>query len=244
LENLLKVNNVVTLKESRLKETAVELLAARDAIVVRCLLSVLHGGDSKHLLICSMTTSFIRRMIQSRPGLVALMVKQGLQERDLDWLVDNVPETINDSRYLLQIFSERNSLTGAERLVAADAAIRIAIVHGQSSESEAGQLILTAVSQLVDSFYLILGPVGLLPVDALFNAESCTPVTQISQKAAFRILKALTKLRGVSNHFRRDCSLILQKLINLCKAELQGTVAGRRKQLVKELYDAAVKVEK
>jgi hypothetical protein len=244
LENLLNVNNVVTLEESRLKETAVELVAARDAIVVRCLLSVLHGGDSKHLLICSMTTSFIRRMIRSRPGLVALMVKQGLQERDLDWLVDNVPETINDSRYLLQIFSERNSLTGAERIVAADAAIRIAIVHGQGRESEAGQLILTAVSQLVDSFYLILGPIGLLPVDALFNAESGTSVTQISQKAAFRVLKALTKLRGVSNHFRRDCSLILQKLINLCKAELQGTVAGRRKQLVKELYDAAVKVEK
>jgi hypothetical protein len=244
LENLLTANNTITLEKSRHNSTALELLVARDAIVVRCLLAVLHGGDSKNVLICSMTTSFIRWMIQSRSGLVALMVKQGLQERDLDWLIENVPETMNESRYLLQIFSEQNSLTAAERLVAADASIRIAIVHGQANEMEAGQLILTAVSQLVDSFYLILGPVGLLPVDALFTAESSTPITQISQKAAFRILKALTKLRGSRNHFRRDCSMVLQKLISLCKVELQGAVAGRRKQLIKELYDAAVKAEK
>ena len=108
---------------------------------------------------------------------------------------------------------------------------------------DASQLILTAVSQLVDSFYLVLGPVGLLPVDALFTAESGTPITQISQKAAFRMLKALTKLKGINNHIRRDCSMILQKLISLCKQELQGTAVGRRKQLVKEMYDAAMKVE-
>jgi len=243
LENLLTSNNVITLKESRLNETALELLAARDAIVVRCLLSVLHGGDSKNMTICSIATTFIRWMIRNHPGLVAIMVKQGLQERDLDWLIENVPETMNDSRYLLQIFSERNGLTAAERLVAADAAIRVAIVHGQANEAEAGQLILTAVSQLVDSFYLILGPVGLLPVDALFTAESGTPITQISQKAAFRILKALTKLRGIKHHVRRDVSLMLQKLISLCKQELQGSVTGRRKQLLKEMYDAAVKLE-
>ena len=244
MENLLTANNTITMEKSRLKDTALELLVARDAIVVRCLLAVLHGGDSKNILICSMTTSFIRWMIQSRSGLVALMVKQGLQERDLDWVIENVPETMNESRYLLQIFSEQNSLTAAERLVAADASIRIAIVHGQANEMEAGQLILTAVSQLVDSFYLILGPVGLLPVDALFTAESSTPITQISQKAAFRILKALIKLRGLRNHFRRDCSMVLQKFISLCKVELQGAVAGRRKQLIKEFYDAAVKAEK
>ena len=244
LENLLTSNNVITFKESRFEDTALELLAARDAIVVRCLLSVLHGGDSENVTICSMTTSFIRWMIRRHSGLVALMVKQGLNERDLDWLIENVPETINDSRYLLKIFSERNGLTAAERLVAADAAIRVAIVHGQGNDSEAGQLILTAVSQLVDSFYLIVGPIGLLPVDALFSAESGTPITQISQKAAFRLLKALTKLRGVKNHVRRDCSMVLQKLISLCKQELQGGVTGRRKQLIKEMYDAAVKVEK
>lgn len=244
LENLLASNTVITLDESKLKETAMELLAARDTIVVRCLLSVLHGGESKNMNICSMTTSFIRWMIRCHPGLFAIIVKQGLQVRDLDWLIENVPETMNDSRYLLQIFSERNGLTAAERLVAADAAIRVAIVHGQANEAEAGQIILTTVSQLVDSFYLLLGPVGLLPVDALFTAESTTPITQISQKAAFRILKALTKRRNIKNHHRVDISIKLQNLIGLCKQELQGSATGRRKQLVKEIYDAAVRVEK
>ena len=244
LENLLTSNNAIALKESRFEETALEILAARDAIIVRCLLSLIHGGDSKNMMICSMTTNFIRWVIRNNRGLVALIVKQGIQERDLDWLIENVPETINDSWHLRKIFSERNGLTAAERLVAADAVIRVAIVHGESNEAEAGQLILTAISQLVDSFYLILGPVGLLPVDALFTAESGTPITQISQKAAFRILKALTKLKGIDTHIRRDCSIILQKLIGLCKQELQGAVAGRRKQLIKEIYDAAMKVEK
>jgi len=244
LETLLLSNNAISLEESKLNDPALELLVARDAIVVRCLLAVLHGGDSKNLVICSVTTSFIRWLIRSRSGLVALLVKQGLQERDLDWLVENVPETMNDSQYLLQIFSERNCLTAAERLVAADAIIRIAIVHGQANETDAAQLILIAVSQLLDSFYLIIGPVGLLPVDALFNPESGKPITQISQQAAFRILKSLTKVRGIRNHIRRECNMILQNLISLCKGELQAAVAGRRKQLLKELYDAAVKAEK
>jgi len=245
LENLLASNNAITLAKSRHRDTAFELLAARDSIVVRCLLAVLHGGDSKSLLICSMTTSFIRWIIQSHSGLVALMVKQGLRERDLDWLVENVPETMNDSQYLLQVFSDRNNMTAAERLVVADSTVRIAIVHGKTNEAAASQLIFTAVSQLVDSFYLILGPVGLLPIDALFNADSGTPITQTSQKAAFRILNALSKLRGPARyHFQKDCNIVLQKLINLCKVELQGAVVGRRKQLVKELYDATIKLEK
>lgn len=248
LETLLRSNDAITLEESKINDPALELLVARDVVVVRCLLAALHGGDSKNTVVCSMTTSFIRWLIRSRSGLVALLVKQGIQERDLDWLVENVPETMNDSRYMLQIFSERNSLTSAERLIASDACIRIAIVHGQSNETEAAQLIVNAISQLVDSFYLILGPVGLFPVDALFNAESGsgTPITQLSQKAAFRILKSLTKVRGIKTHnTRRECGMVLQKLTNLCKGELQGgAVTGRRKQLLKELYDAATKAEK
>eukprot|EP00537_Pseudo-nitzschia_pungens_P009058 CAMPEP_0172379628 /NCGR_PEP_ID=MMETSP1060-20121228/70027_1 /TAXON_ID=37318 /ORGANISM="Pseudo-nitzschia pungens, Strain cf. cingulata" /LENGTH=594 /DNA_ID=CAMNT_0013107371 /DNA_START=757 /DNA_END=2538 /DNA_ORIENTATION=- len=232
LENLLLSNNAIVLEESKNADVALEFVVARDAIIVRCLLAILHEGDSNSLIICPMTTSIIRWLIQSRPGLVALLVKQGLREQDVDWLVENVPETMNDSESLLQIFSERNSLTAAERLVAADTIIRIAIVHGQANDADACQLILTAFSQMVDSFYLILGPVGLLPVDALFNAESSTPITQISQKAAFRILKSLTRLRGVQNQTRSECSVILKKLIHLCKAELQGAVTGRRKQLI------------
>jgi len=246
LETLLRSNEAITLEESINNDSAFELLMARDAIVARCLLAALHGGDSKNLVVCSMTSTFIRWLIRSRSGLVALLVKQGLQDRDLDWLVENVPETMNDSRCMLQIFSERNYLTSAERLVAADAIIRIAIVHGQSNETESSQLIVIAVSELVDSFYLILGPVGLFPVDALFNADSDTPITQILQKAALRILKSLTRVRGIRTHnIRNEYSMVIQKFMNLCKGELQsGAVTGRRKQLLKELYDAATKADK
>ena len=57
------------------------------------------------------------------------------------------------------MLSERTSLTPAEPLVAADAVIRIAIVHGHTNEIEAANMAYTALVQLVDSFFLVVGPV-------------------------------------------------------------------------------------
>ena len=240
LETLLRSNQAIILKESKCNDSAFELLTARDAIVVRCLLAALYGSESKDLLCCSMTTTFIRFLMKSRPSLASVLLKQGLHDRELDWLVENVPETMNDSLYMLEIFSERSYLKSAERLVAADAVLRIAVVHGQSNEIEASQLILNAVSQLVDSFYLILGPVGLFPVDAFFNTETGQLIT-----AAFRILKSLTRLKGIKFlTIRREIGVLVQKFVNLCKGELGGgNVTGRRKQLLKELYDASTKID-
>jgi hypothetical protein len=239
-------NTAIVTNTPLVEESAEQLLAARDAIVVRCLLTVVRGGGDSHWAGgCSMTTSFVRWLISSRSGLVGLLVKQGLEERDLDWLVENVPETMNDSHVLLQIVSERSSLTAAERLVAADAVIRIAIVHGHSKDTEAAQLSLSALSQLVDSFFLVLGPVG-VPVNALLNDDSGTDITQICRKAAFRILKALQRITGRRSNLRKECGIVLQKLAALCKGEsavagVLGLAAGRRKQLVKDIYDATVK---
>jgi hypothetical protein len=176
--------------------------------------------------------------------LVGLLIKQGLEEKDVDWFVENVPETMNDSQSFFQLLSERSYLTAAERLVAADAISRIAILHGDSNETEAAQLTLNVLSQLVDSFYLILGPVG-VPVSALLNDDSGTDITQISRKACFRILKSLIRVRGRRKQFS-PCGTALQKLANLCKGEsaatgVQGAVATRRKQLLKEIFDATIK---
>ena len=83
-------------------------------------------------------------------------------------------------------------------------------------------------------------------MNALIADESGLDVTQISRKAAFRILRSLLRVRGRRTRLRKECVMALQKLANLCKGEsavagVAGSVAGRRKSLLKEIFDAAVK---
>jgi 6,7-dimethyl-8-ribityllumazine synthase len=167
-----------------------------------------------------------------------VLVKQGLEEKDVDWIVENVPEAF-DPPVLLQILRVEQSLA------AADAICRIAIVHGGDvDDSAAAQLTQNTLSQLVDSFYLILGPVG-VSVSALLIDDSETDITQKSRKAAFRILKSLIRVRSRRKVFL-PCGATLQKLAGLVKSEsaasgLTGTVANKRKQLLKEIFDATSK---
>ncbi|KAL3924619.1 MAG: hypothetical protein SGILL_000933 [Bacillariaceae sp.] len=243
LRALILANNSISLNKSPMDSCAEELLVARDAIIVRCLLAVSHGGNSEHAQICSSTTSFLRWLISGRSGILGLLVKQGLEDVDVDWLVENVPEAMKDAQSLLQILSEKSCLTASERMSAADAISRIVIVHGGDfSDKEASQMTAVALQQLVESFYLILGPVG-VPVNALLCDDSGTDATQSSRKAAFRILKALIRVRARRQAFH-ICGTGLQKLASLCKGEsssVQGAVAAKRKQLLKEVFDAASK---
>jgi hypothetical protein len=166
-----------------------------------------------------------------------MLLKQGLEETDLDWLVENVPETmINDPQDYLSMLSERSPLTAAERLVAADAIVRLAIVHGNNSEEGATMMLSASLSKLVDSFYVILGPIGDIPVNSVLAADdSSADTVQVARKAAFRILKALTKLRGTGTRMKKEAGTALHKLASMCKAE--SASSGRRK-LVNQIFDA------
>jgi hypothetical protein len=244
LTSLLESNAVLAREASPLDISAEEFIASRDVLVVRCLLMCTCGGvelDGVGPSDCTMTSSFIRSMISCNEGTVAALIKQGLPERAVDWLVEYVPECMNDSGEMQKLLSDRSTLTAAERLVAADVVLRIAIVHGQSNDEEATSMAYSALAQLVDSFFLVIGPVG-VPVNALIVDDSGLDVTQISRKAAFRMLKALMRVRGRRTGLRKECGMALHKLTGLCKNEsvvagVAGTVAGRRKQLLKEIYD-------
>lgn len=246
--SLLQSNEEIVINIAPFEESAEEYLAARDALVVRCLLTAMSGSienDSPPVPYCSMTTSILRFIFCKRRGIFALMVKQGLPEKALDWLVEFVPETMNDSQDMLQMLSDRRSLTPAERLVGAAAVLRIAIVQGHGNETDAASMAYVSLSQLVDAFFLIAGPVG-VPVNALLVDDSGLDVTQISRNAAFRILKSLLKVRGRRTNLRKECGMALHKVAGLCKSEsavigVAGAVAGRRKSLLKEIFDAVTK---
>jgi hypothetical protein len=68
-------------------------------LAVRCLLEVAGGSSSEVVAVnCSMTTSLIRLLVAGQRGLVATLIKQGLDETTLDWLIQSVSETMNDSQ--------------------------------------------------------------------------------------------------------------------------------------------------
>jgi len=158
--------------------------------------------------------------------------------------VDYVPESVEDAESFIMLLSERSSLTAAEKLETASAALRIAIAHGSQNENAAKTLTYAALTSLVSSFFLVVGPVG-VPLNAL-DDEDGTDMTQVCRNATFRMLSSLQNVRGSRQGLLNECGLILQKLSNLCKGEsimtgVSGQVAGVRKKLLKDIYDAIAK---
>ena len=151
---------------------------------------------------------------------------------------------MQDADSLAVLLSERSSLTAAEKLNTASAALRIAIAHGHRNESAAKSLTYAAITRLLSTFFLVIGPVG-VPVNAL-DDENGTDVTQVCRNATFRMLRALQNVRGNREGLRNECGLVLQKLANLCKGDsimtgVSGPVANVRKKLLKDIYDAVVR---
>ncbi|KAI2502942.1 hypothetical protein MHU86_11529 [Fragilaria crotonensis] len=254
LGRLLPANENLARQASPSEEVAEEFITSRNVVVLRCLLSLATGhtlsddANSSFRLTkpcqCHVLTGTIRSLVASHSGLVAILIKHGLPDEVVDWLVDCVPECINDAFALTMLLSERCPLTAAERLKTADAALRIAIAFGSRDELAAKNLVGACLHQLITSFYLVLGPVG-VPVNALIE-ESGMDLTQVCRKATFRILNALQKVRASRTGLKSECSLALQKLASLCKGEtgmtgVAGAVANRRKALLKEIWDALVK---
>jgi len=251
IKRALQANEHLTRQTSQSEDAAEEFIASRNMVVCRCFLCLVsgctmgpNGTDTSVLdpIRCDVLYGMIRLMITKNPGLVAMLIKQGIPDMAVDWLVDNCAESIQDAHSLTIVLSDRSRLTATERLRTADASIRIVIAHGTRDESEAKTLAYAALNQLVASFFLVLGPVG-VPVNVLGEGERGMDVTQICRKAMFRMLSALQHVHGSRTGLKNECSMALQKLATLCKSEgvQSGTVANRRKTQLKEIWDAVVK---
>jgi hypothetical protein len=248
LARLLEANELIIVNASPTEGAALELLASRDAIVVRCLImaavGVTSGKEYLSPFYCSMTIAMIRSMVAKRHGLLALLVKQEQNDTLIaDFMVNHVPESLQDAESLTMLLSERSLITAAEKLVTADASLRIAIAHGHKDERAAKTLTYAALTRLVSSFFLVLGPVG-VPVNAL-GEEDGTDVTQVCRMATFRMLSAMQSVRGSREGLRNECSMALQKLAGLCKGESilngAGPDVSLRKKLLRDIYEAVAK---
>lgn len=249
LGSLLETNENVVRVFTNHDDSRQELFDSRDALVLRCLASMLTSFSSKDLnslegSYCTNSISLVRKIVSKRRGVFAILLKQGISEAELDWFVDWVPEVIEDAVAIGGILTERSSLTTVDRLVAADGVVRVAVAHGHRYPDESKLLVYAALSHLIASFFLVVGPVGVSVSSVVVNGLG--DATEISRKAAFRILKALLRVDSYRSHVKSECALALQKLVGLCKGEaiissLPNAVASRQKSLMKELLDAIVR---
>jgi chemotaxis regulatin CheY-phosphate phosphatase CheZ len=105
---------------------------------------------------------------------------------------------------------------------------------------------MACLSQLLSSFFLILGPIG-VPVNALITDDDELDATQVSRRAAFRILSALQMIQPFQTRLKKDALVILQKFVSMCKSEsaasgLPAVIASRQKKLLVKLLNSASKV--
>jgi len=257
LHRLLESNEVIVRESYSSDAVVMEYLAARDLIVLRCclvlgsgILLVDRGGGvdpSKKRtgkIICPMIISTARFMVSKRPGLAAAVIKQGLPEIAIDWLVEFVPESLADANLLTRML-EKRELTAVEKLVTADAALRIVIAHGSRNETDAQPLAYIALSLLVSSFFLVVGPVG-VPVNVTCEERSGEDITLNCRRAMFRMLSALQGITGIRTCLKGEALLALTKLAGLCKNDingngLTGAAAKKRNILMKDIWDTLVR---
>lgn len=228
-----------------------EILIARNIILIRSLIGAITSGrplnvnlDQRSTEYCSMTIALIRRLICERPDLLALMLKQGLEERSLDWIVTYIPECMERCSSMLSLLSDRSSFSAVERILVADSVLRIAVAHGHRYPDESKAIVYAALSQLIGSFFLVLGPVG-VPVSTLVVQGTSLDSTHIARRVTFRMLNALSRVRSYRIGVYGECMMALQKLAGLCRGEtivggLSGSVGNRQKNLLKDILDAVV----
>ena len=250
LEHLILVNEIMVRRVSVTSEIAEEYLAARNVLIIRCFLILMSGSLAEDanerkkdaiFMFCPMMIAFVRTMVTTQPGLIATIVKQGANDVVIDWIVAFIPESFSDSRLLKQ-FLESKSLSAVERLKIADFSLRIVITYGKGNEGHALPLAYSALSVLISSFYLVVGPVG-VPVNVVCDDEG-RDITLLCRKPMFRMIASLQAIDSKRAQLRNEAVIILQKLMNLCKSDvsgLTGTAAAKRKAVLKEIYDASMK---
>lgn len=249
----LVANEAAVAESASAPEVASEYLASRDVLFVRCFLFLLSGcynsankevdGECDDCSInCPIMLSMVRHAVAKHGGLAASLIRQGLPFNASDWFIQNVPEIFVDANELTAMLESR-TLTVVEKLQISDGALRMSILYGLD-DAPTQRLVYNALSVLVSSFYLVVGPVG-VPVNILSD-EQGRDITQTYRVVMFRMLGVLGNIGSENKSLRHEAILSLSKIANLCKSDgaiggLKGIALKKRKTLLTEVWDALVK---
>ena len=133
---------------------------------------------------------------------------------------------------------ESRSLNIVEKLRIADGGLRVAITNGKC-DNTSQRLIYNALSVLVSSFYVVIGPVG-VPVNVLCDDQE-QDITKKCRDHLFRMLIALKDIDHKQKNMRGEATLALSKLASLCKSDgatrdLRDVALLKRKQLLEKVW--------
>jgi hypothetical protein len=247
MQRLLEANENIIQESSITSEAAEEFLVSRDLILLRSWLLLLSREKIENMQVtieCQLLISMVRSTVSNRKGIFAAFVRQLAPATMVDWMVYHVPEIRSEVTILMQIL-EYGTLSAIERIYLADAGLKIAITYGSKCEEEFRPLAFTALSICVNSFYFAIGPIG-VPVNVICD-QGGKDTTQICRAYLFRILTTVQTMKGDLPQIKNEARMVLSKLASLCKSDmnftgLTGIAAQRRKLILKELWDALVKV--
>jgi len=246
--DLMSANESIIMKDSTSQSAALRYLTARDSVIFRCVLfvcsstSVLssNSNEEKSSTHCSKCVGLLRSIASGRRGVIATLVKQGLPQSSVDFLVRFVPESFQDASELLSLLSEKDVVPLIERLVAASTALSICVTNSSRGEMTAKILLSASLDTLVDGFHFMITPLG-LPVSVFRDEENGQDITLMCKEATFHMITTLSKINPTSI-LRKDAIAYMTKIANLCKSEnvaggASGTAALKRKNLLKGIWD-------
>lgn len=237
--HLMASNEAIAMKSSRTRQVAMEFLASRNAIILRCLLFVQTNLSPTH---CVLSANTIRSIISHSPGITALLLKQGVDDGTIDYLCRYIPESFSDAVLMSNILSQKESLSVPERLVLANVSLRIAIAHYSRGEAMAKEVVIKGLGVLLESFQFAIGPMG-VPVSVLRGQADESDTTDICRTALFQMMDAICSVHPDST-LKAPCISIIGRLASMCKSEGtsvgSGAVGAQRKALLKRIWDACV----
>eukprot|EP00977_Amphora_coffeiformis_P024775 scaffold17151_cov160-Amphora_coffeaeformis.AAC.3 len=234
LFHLFRVNDALVGSTSAYhEESAEEFRTSRNVLFIRCMLALMEKCPTMRS--CPFTVGFIRASVSECPGIGAAIIREGVGDAELDWFIVNVPEVFGAGNAYHSLLTLQTIPTASERLLAASAVLRISIIHGHRDEAKAQELALAAISVLIANFFIVIGPVG-VPVSTFVGED------KLCRRAALRMLKSISQVRGQRQGLRNECVMALQKLARLCKGEeivggLPAAVANRQKSFLREMLD-------
>ena len=240
LFDLMSANECITMKDSASSSAALRHLTARDTVIFRCILFVCASTSVLTSTHCDMCVSLMRSIASRRRGVIATLVKQGLPQSSVDFLVRFIPESFQDASELMSLLDEKDAIPLVERLVTASTALSICVANSSRGEVTAKNLLSASLDTFVDGFHLVIGPLG-LPVSVFRDEENGQDITLMCKEATFQIITTLSRINPRSS-LRKDAIAYLTKIANLCKSEnaaggVSGAAALKRTNLLKGIWD-------
>ncbi len=137
--------------------------------------------------------------------------------------------------------AEKGLLTATERLTVASAGLQVTVALSPQGEQIAKDLITASVAVLLESFSLVVGPIG-VPVSVL-REENGRDVTFVCRKARWKMLDIFSSISPKNIDLKNEACIALSKISALCISEnnaivgISGVAATRRKALLKEIWE-------